>query len=76
MTYLPSFDPSEIASKADLAILRSNFENRFDQVDRRFDQLEVRMLGIDRRLDRLFLTLLAGMFVIAAAMASLIFTVG
>lgn len=83
MTHLPSFDPSEIASKADLALLRTDLasfkvdvDELFDQVDKRFDQLEMRMLGVDRRLDRFFLTLLAGMFVIVATMATVIFTVG
>jgi hypothetical protein len=69
MTHLPSFDPSQVATKSDLSSLEVRVEKRFDQVDERLGQL-------DTRFDQLFIALVAGLFVIVAAMASVIFTVG
>jgi hypothetical protein len=69
MTHLPSFDPSQVATKSDLSSLEVRVEKRFDQVDERLGQL-------DTRFDQLFIALVAGLFVIVAAKASVIFTVG
>jgi hypothetical protein len=38
------------------------------------DRVEARLDGLGSRLDRLFLTLVAGFFVIVAAMAGFVFT--
>jgi hypothetical protein len=65
MTYLPSYDPSAVATHADLADLITRFEARFDR-------FEARLGEFDRRLDRMFLTLVAGLFVIVAAMAGVV----
>ena len=53
-------------------------DRRFEQIDQRFEGIDRRFEGIDRqflelnlRLDRLFHTLLAGMFVVLAAMIGL-----
>ena len=99
MAYLPTFDPTDIATKADIAELRREMDQRFEAIDRRFEQIDQRFEAIDRRfeqmdqrfeaidrrfegidrqflelnlrLDRLFHTLLAGMFVVLAAMIGL-----
>ncbi len=106
MAYLPTFDPTDIATKADIAELRREMDQRFEAIDRRFEQMDQRFEAIDRRfeqmdqrfeaidrrfggidrrfegidrqflelnlrLDRLFHTLLAGMFVVLAAMIGL-----
>lgn len=59
MTHLPRYDPAEVATKADITNLES--------------MLNIRLDGMNKRLDRLFLTLVAGLFVIVAAMTSVFF---
>ena len=80
MTHLPTYDPAEVATKADIAELRTDATNvessqndRFDRIDDRFDRLESRFNELNKRLDRLFLTLVAGLFVVVAAMTSVFF---
>ena len=80
MTHLPTYDPAEVATKADIAELRTDATNvessqndRFDRIDDRFDRLESRFDELNKRLDRLFLTLVAGLFVVVAAMTSVFF---
>ncbi len=111
MAYLPTFEPTDIATKADVEDLRQDMHRRFDEMDRRFQQIdqrfehvdqrfiqmeerfiqmEKRFLGMEHRfdemesrfddrfaaingrLDRLFQTLVAGLFVIIAAMVGLV----
>ena len=87
MTHLPTYDPAEVATKADIAELRTDATNvessqndrfdriddRFDRIDDRFDRFESRFDELNKRLDRLFLTLVAGLFVVVAAMTSVFF---
>ena len=98
MTHLPRYDPSEVATRSDVAALRSDFsgletrlnrqfeqrfehidqrfarmDERFDRVDERFVRVEAQLDGLAGRLDRFFLTLVAGLFVIVAAMAGVLF---
>lgn len=67
MTQLPRFDPDEVATKADMAELRAEF------TELRTDFSELRR-DINGRLDRMYTTLVAGLFVIVAAMAGVLFT--
>lgn len=83
MTYLPSYDPAAVATRADLADLITRFEARFDQIDARFDHVdarfdhidarferfEARFDRLDSRVDRVFLTLAAGLLAIVATLA-------
>jgi len=64
MAALPTFEIIDLATKTDLALLGS-----------RMDRLEGAMVGLGSRLDRLFLTLTAGLFVIVAAMVGMFLTV-
>jgi hypothetical protein len=64
MAALPIAEISDLATKADLALLGS-----------RMDRLEGAMVGLGSRMDRLFLTLTAGLFVIVAAMVGMFLTV-
>ena len=65
MTYLPTFDPREIATKADLRDFKNDVDGQFAVIDRRFDDL-------GKRIDRVLLTFAAGLFVIVAAVIGLI----
>lgn len=62
MTQLPDYDPVDIATKDDIAGLRSDISG-----------LGARLDAHGNRLDRLFLTLVAGLFAIIAAMAGVVF---
>jgi hypothetical protein len=59
MGNLPAFDVADVATKSDIELLRS------DTALVRSD-----MKGVHERIDRLFITLVTGLFVIVAAMAS------
>jgi hypothetical protein len=65
MTYLPAFEPSDIASKGDIRDFKKDVNEQFAAIDRRFDEL-------GERIDRVLLTLAAGLFVIVAAVIGLI----
>lgn len=79
MAQLPRFDPAEVATKSDLAALRSDFAEL--RSDTRSDIAELRaelrggLAGVNQRLDRLFLALLVGMFGVVAAMIGVILSV-
>ena len=62
MAQLPRYDPAEVATKSDLAQLRT--------------ELREGLAAVNQRLDRLFQTLLVGMFGVAAAFIGLIFRIG
>jgi predicted nuclease with TOPRIM domain len=49
MAALPFYDPTEIATRADLR----NLEGRFDQLEARFDQLEVSFDQLETRFDHM-----------------------
>ena len=62
MAQLPRYDPAEVATKSDLAELRT--------------ELRGGLAAVNQRLDRLFLTLLVGMFGVVAAWIGVIFRIG
>ena len=89
MAYLPEFDPKDVATRSDLADfstemrsdmavfkteMRSDMAEVKTELSDRFDRLEVRFDGLSARLDRMYQTLVAGLFVIVAAMAGIFFT--
>lgn len=61
MAQLPRFDPADVATKADLKELRV--------------ELRESLTAVNQRLDRLFQTLVAGLFVIVAAMIGVVLTI-
>ena len=61
MAYVPRFDPADVATKADLKELRVEFRDG--------------LAAVAQRLDRLSQTLVAGLFVIVAAMIGVVLTV-
>jgi hypothetical protein len=82
MAALPIFEISDLVTKTDLALFASSFESRMDgqesrmdRLDSRMDRLESAMGGLGLRMDRLFLTLTAGLFVIVAAMVGMFLAV-
>jgi hypothetical protein len=60
MSQLPTFDPGEVATKSDLAELRTELRDGLG--------------AFNQRLDRLFLALLVGSFGIVATMLGVILT--
>lgn len=66
MAQLPRYDPAEVATKSDLAQLRTELRT----------ELREGLAAVNHRLDRLFQTLLVGMFGVAAAFIGLIFRIG
>jgi len=65
MAQLPRFDPADVATKTDLAELRTELRT----------ELRDGLAAVNQRLDRLFLTLLVGMFGIVAALISIVLTI-
>ena len=63
MTQLPKYDPTDVATKADIAELKAEIRD-----------VNSGLAAVNTRLDRLFLTLVAGLFVMIAAMAAILFT--
>jgi hypothetical protein len=52
MSYLPSDQPSELATKTDVAELGSRLDQRMDGLDQRMDGLDQRMDRIEQRMDK------------------------
>jgi hypothetical protein len=89
MAQLPRFDPAEVATQSDMAVLRSDTAAlrsdfavlRADLADLRvgingeLGELRLSLAAVNQRLDRLFLTLLVGSFGIVATMLGVIVTV-
>jgi hypothetical protein len=82
MAQLPRFDPAEVATQSDVAVLRSDTAVlRSDVAVLRSEVIDLRTelhggLGaVNQRLDRLFLTLLVSSFGIVATMLGVIVTV-
>lgn len=67
MTQLPRYDPTDVATKADVGELRSEFGDLRSE-------LRDGLAAVNQRLDRLFLALLVGMFGFVAALAGVILT--
>jgi hypothetical protein len=81
MTHLPRSDPNDLVTKSDVSELRADFaalRSDFSELRSDFSELraEVRLdfSALGARLDRMYLTLVAGLFVIVAAMAGVLFT--
>ena len=71
MASLPVLDISSLATKADLKVL----EVRMDALEARMASLESAMLNLGLRLDRMYVALVAGLFVIVAAMVGVMVSV-
>jgi hypothetical protein len=67
MAFLPTQMSGDLATKSDVLALEQ-------RLDRRFDALDESLIAVNRRIDRLFRTLVAGLFVIVAAMAGVVFS--
>lgn len=65
MAQLPRYDPSEVATKSDLAELRVELRSELGE-------LRTGLAAVNQRLDRLFLTMLVGMFGVVAALIGVI----
>ncbi len=75
MAYLPTEPASSLARKADVTEVGervSSLTARLDRLEDRFSHMEVVVTGrideVNRRLDRLFLTLAAGLIAVVATM--------
>jgi hypothetical protein len=62
MAQLPRFDPAQLATKSDLAELRTEIRT----------EMREGLAAVSQRLDRLFLALLIGMLGVVAAMVGVI----
>jgi hypothetical protein len=69
MSALSTIDISQLTTRMDV------LEARMDALDARMGALEAAMLNLGLRLDRLFQTLVAGLFVIVAAMVGIMISV-
>lgn len=69
MTYLPAYDPSEVATKSDLRELKQELKSEIGEMKQ---ELRSEMGELSKRIDRVLLTLAAGLFVIFAAVVGLI----
>ena len=67
MTQLPRYDVIEVATRSDLVDLREEF-TAFR------GEMRDGLMALNKRLDRLYLALLVGMFGVVAAMAGVFFT--
>ena len=85
MAYLPEFDPDDVATKGDIAELRAATKTDIAELrtatktdmarmDGNLGDLKSGQALLHSRIDRLFVTLVAGLFVIVAAMAGVVFT--
>jgi hypothetical protein len=67
MAYLPKYDPTDVARRADI----DRLEGRIDRVELEIREVRAGLAAVNARLDKLFLSLLAGMFVLLAAIGGL-----
>jgi len=75
MAQLPRIDPAEVATKSDVAVLRSDLAELRAGINGELGELRLSLAAVNQRLDRLFLTLLVGSFGIVATMLGVIVTV-
>jgi hypothetical protein len=66
MAYLPGYEITELATKADIRRL----EDRLDRIEDRLDRIEDRIDAINERLDRFFLTQSAGLIAIVGTLVA------
>lgn len=82
MSYLPTFEPIDVATRGDIAELRGEMDRLRVELRGEMGALREELRGemgsrfmvVEERLDRLFLTLVGGLFVIVAAMVGLVVT--
>lgn len=70
MSAIPLHDLDQVATKRDLAAVDVRFEAidaRFETIDGRLDEIRTELRSTNERIDRLFYTLVAGLFVVVAA---------
>ncbi len=72
MAYLPTFEPIDVATKSDIAELRRAMDRL--RVELR-GEMSSRFTTVEERLDRLFLALIGGLFVVVAAMVGVVVAV-
>jgi hypothetical protein len=72
MAQLPRFDPDQVALKSDVAEFRAEFKAEMAEF-----RAEIRegLAAVNQRMDRLFLTMLVGMFGIVATMLGVILSI-
>lgn len=75
MAQLPRFDPAEVATRSDLAATRSDLAATRSDLAALRSEMRDGLVAVSQRLDRLFLTLLVGMFGLVAAMVGVVFSV-
>jgi uncharacterized protein Yka (UPF0111/DUF47 family) len=66
MTQLPTVDSTDLPSRADLSAMEANLMSVLERLSSRVEHIE-------HRFDRMYHTLIAGLFVIVAAMAGVLF---
>lgn len=68
MTYLPGYQPDKVATRSDLDTLR-------DEMNGFRAEMMTGLTALNLRMDRLFLTLAAGLLTMVAAMAGILLSV-
>ena len=76
MAQLPRFDPAKVATKSDIAATRDDVAALRSELKGDIGGLRDGLAAVNQRLDRLFLTLLVGMFGVVAALIGVIFRIG
>lgn len=82
MAALPTYDPAEILTRADLQLhlapiqsdlkeLKEELRDFKNEVSRRFETVDMRFEAIHHRMFQLLMSLVAGVFVIVAAMVGI-----
>ena len=78
MAYLPEFDPKDVAMKSDTSELKSDISelgsDLHGEIKALRGEMTVGFASVNERFDRLYLALIAGFFVIVAAMAGIFLT--
>ena len=72
MTYLPSYDPSVVATHSDIRPLRSEIGELRAEMGELRSEMSSGLEALGKRIDRVLLTLVAGLFVIVAAFIGLV----
>jgi len=70
MTYLPSSEGIDLATKSDLDAIEDRLVVRIDIVSQRLEGMDQRLEGLSQRLDRMVLALIAGLVAIIATLVA------
>lgn len=76
MAQLPGYDPADVATKGDVAVVRADVVLVKTDLAELRNEVRQGLAAVNQRLDRLFQTLLVGMFGVTAAFIGLIFRIG